>query len=296
MIPCEVINLKKVFGSVVGVDDVTMNVKEGEIIGLIGPNGAGKTTTIRAIVGLIKPTEGEVAIFNENAFKDGYKVRNELGYASGETSYIPNLSVKDNLEFVARVKGVSMDRVDYLATKLELNLTRKAKDLSLGNKKKMGIVMALLSSPKLIIVDEPTSGLDPLIRQKFFELMEEEKKRGASIIISSHELNEIQRLCDRVAIIKDGKVIAIEEMEELKTKRLKSITIETDYSEPNITLAGVSNVKRNGNILTFNYNGEMSKLIKYLHSIDLVNIDIEDASLESIFMYFYSGSEYGENK
>ena len=294
MIPCEVINLKKLYGSVVGVDDVTLNVKEGEILGLIGPNGAGKTTTIRAIVGLIRATDGEVAIFNENAFKTGYKVRNELGYAGGEASFIPELTVKDNLKFVADVKGVSMDRVDYLATKLELNLTRKAKDLSLGNKKKLGIVMALLNSPKLIILDEPTSGLDPLVRQQFFALMEEEKKRGASIIISSHELGEIQKLCDRVAIIKDGKVIAIEEMAELKTKRLKNITIETDYSEPNITLAGVSNLKRNGNILTFNYNGEMSKLIKYLHSIDIVNVNIEDASLESMFMYFYSGGEYGD--
>lgn len=291
MIPCEVINLKKLFGSVVGVDGVTFNVKEGEILGLIGPNGAGKTTTLRAIVGLLKPTSGEVAIFNENAFVDGYKVRDELGYSSGEISVIPNLTVKDNLEFVAKVKGVSMDRVDYLATKLELNLTRKARDLSYGNKKKMGIVIALLSSPKLIVLDEPTSGLDPLIRQKFFELMEEEKKRGASIIISSHELTDIQRLCDRVAIIKDGKVVAIEEMEELKTKRLKNITIETEYSEPEITLAGVSNVKRNGKVVTFNYNGEMPKLIKYLNSIDLVNIDIQEASLENIFMYFYSGSE-----
>lgn len=291
MIPCEVINLKKLFGSVVGVDGVTFNAKEGEILGLIGPNGAGKTTTLRAIVGLLKPTSGEVAIFNENAFENGHKVREELGYSSGEISVIPNLTVKDNLEFVAKVKGVSMDRVDYLATKLELNLTRKARDLSYGNKKKMGIVIALLSSPKLIVLDEPTSGLDPLIRQKFFELMEEEKKRGASIIISSHELTDIQRLCDRVAIIKDGKVVAIEEMEELKTKRLKNITIETEYSEPEITLAGVSNVKRNGKVVTFNYNGEMPKLIKYLNSIDLVNIDIQEASLENIFMYFYSGSE-----
>lgn len=296
MIPCEVINLKKLFGSIVGVDDVSLNVKEGEILGLIGPNGAGKTTTIRAIVGLLRPTDGEVAIFNEKAFKDGYKVRGDVGYLSGDVSIIPTLTVKDNLKFVADVKGVSMDRVDYLATKLELNLTRKAKDLSLGNKKKLGIVMALINSPKLIILDEPTSGLDPIIRQSFFELMEEEKKRGASIIISSHELSEVQRLCDRVAIIKDGKVVAIEEMAELKTKRLKSVTIETEYSEPEITLAGVSNVRRNGKEITFNYNGEMSKLIKYLNSIDLVNMVIEDASLENMFLYFYSGSAYGEDK
>jgi len=275
---------------------VSFNAKEGQILGLVGPNGAGKTTTIRAILGLIKPSSGEIAILNENAFKNGHKVRNEVGYAGSDPSFIPNLTVLENLKFVANIKGVSTDRIDYLATKLELNLTRKAKDLSFGNKKKMSIIMALLSSPKLIILDEPTSGLDPIIRHVFLELMEEEKKRGASIIISSHELTEIQRLCDRVAIIKDGKVVAIEEMEELKTKRLKNVTIETDYSNPEITLAGVSNVQKSGKFITFNYNGELSKLVKYLNSIDLVNVDIKDASLENIFMYFYSGSEYGENK
>lgn len=296
MIPCEIINLKKLYGSIVGVDDISFNVKEGEIVGFIGPNGAGKTTTLRAIMGLIKPTSGEVAILNESAFKDGYKVRSEVGYAGSDTAILPSLTVSENLKFVADVKGVSMDRVNYLATKLELNLTRKAKDLSLGNKKKLAIVMALLSSPKLIVLDEPTSGLDPLIRQAFFELMQEEKKRGASILISSHELSEIQRLCDRVAIIKDGKIVAIENMEGLKTKRLKNIMIETEYSEPNITLSGVSNLKRVGKVTTFDYNGEMSKLVKYLNTIDLVNCDIKEANLENIFMHFYSGSDYGDDK
>ena len=269
MIPCEVINLKKLYGPIIGVDDVTFNVREGEIMGFIGPNGAGKTTTLRAIVGLIKPTSGEVAILNESAFKNGWKVRSEVGYAGSDNALIPNLSVKKNLEFVAQVKGVSMDRVEYLTTKLELNLTRKAKDLSLGNKKKLSIVMALLSAPKLIILDEPTSGLDPLIKQNLFHLLLDEKKRGASILISSHDLTEVQRLCDRVAIIKDGKILAIEEMEQLKTKRLKNVTIETDYSTPLITIAGASNVKRDGKLMSFNYNGEMKNLVKYLNTIDV---------------------------
>ncbi len=294
MIPCEVVNLKKLYNSVVGVDDVTFNVKEGEIMGFIGPNGAGKTTTLRAIMGLIKPTSGEVAILNESAFKDGVKVRAEVGYACSDNAIIPNLTVKQNLEFVAKVKGVTMDRVDELATKLELNLTRKAKELSLGNKKKLGLVMALLSSPKLIVLDEPTSGLDPLIRQNLFKILEEEKKRGASILISSHELTEIQRLCDRVAIIKDGKILAIEEMEELKTKRLKNVVVETDYSTPNITIAGASNVKRDGKLMTFNYNGEMKNLVKYLNSIDVDNVEISEASLENIFMHFYEGGSSDE--
>ena len=287
MVPCEVMNLKKYYGKNMGVEDVSFNVKEGEIMGFIGPNGAGKTTTIRAIVGLLKPTDGSVAIINHDAFKEGEKARGELGYAGGEPSYFPNLTVLENLKLVANLKGVSYDRIDYLATKLELNLTRKASELSLGNKKKMCIVMALLSSPKLIVLDEPTVGLDPIIKLNFFELMEEEKKHGASILISSHALTDIQRLCDRVAIIKQGKIIAVEEMEQLKTKQLKTVTIETSYSSPQITLSGVSNLKSNGNLIKFNYNGEMKKLIKFLNSIDVTNISIEDAGLEEIFLHFY---------
>lgn len=287
MVPCEVMNLKKYYGKNMGVEDVSFNVKEGEIMGFIGPNGAGKTTTIRAIVGLLKPTDGSVAIINHDAFKEGDKARGELGYAGGEPSYFPNLTVIENLKLVADLKGVSYDRIDYLATKLELNLTRKASELSLGNKKKMCIVMALLSSPKLIVLDEPTVGLDPIIKLNFFELMEEEKKRGASILISSHTLTDIQRLCDRVAIIKQGKIIAVEEMAQLKTKQLKTVTIETSYSSPQITLSGVSNLKSNGNLIKFNYNGEMKKLIKFLNSIDVTNISIEDAGLEEIFLHFY---------
>lgn len=287
MVPCEVMNLKKYYGKNMGIEDVSFNVKEGEIMGFIGPNGAGKTTTIRAIVGLLKPTDGSVAIINHDAFKEGDKARGELGYAGGEPSYFPNLTVLENLKLVADLKGVSYDRIDYLATKLELNLTRKASELSLGNKKKMCIVMALLSSPKLIVLDEPTVGLDPIIKLNFFELMEEEKKRGASILISSHTLTDIQRLCDRVAIIKQGKIIAVEEMAQLKTKQLKTVTIETSYSSPQITLSGVSNLKSNGNLIKFNYNGEMKKLIKFLNSIDVTNISIEDAGLEEIFLHFY---------
>ena len=287
MIPCEIMDLKKYYGKTLGVDNVSFNVKEGEIVGFIGPNGAGKTTTIRSIVGLLKPTSGSIAMFNEDAVNNGDKARHELGYSGSEASYFPNLTVMENLKFVADTKGVSYDRINSLATKLELNLTRKAKELSLGNKKKMMIVMALLSSPKLIVLDEPTVGLDPLIKQAFFEIIEEEKRRGAAILISSHQLTDIQRLCDKVAIIKNGKIVAVEEMSELKTKRLKHVTIETEYSVPGVTLSGVSNLKTEGKLIKFNYNGEMKKLVKYLNSIDVTNVEITDAGLEEMFLHFY---------
>ena len=288
MIPCEVNSLKKVFdGKTVACENVSLSMKEGEILGLIGANGAGKTTTIHSIVGLLKPTSGDIALFQNDATKFGGKLRKEVGFSSGEASYFENLTVYENLKFVADVKGVAYDRIDYLATELELILTKKARNLSLGNKKKMSIVIALLSSPKVIILDEPTEGLDPLIKQKFIKLMEEEKARGASILISSHSLTDVQRLCDRVAIISHGKVIAVEQMQELKLKRLKVVSIETNYSEPTITLSGVSDVKVDGGFITFNYNGEMKKLVQYLNSIDLVNVQISDANLEQMFLHFY---------
>ncbi len=287
MLPCEVVDLKKYYnGSVVGVENVTFSLKEGEIFGLVGPNGAGKSTTLRAIVGLIKPTSGEVAIFNKTALKAS-KERSELGYVPCEPSIYPRMTVRQNLEFVARVKGVGTDRVDELATRLELNLTRKAGDLSSGNKKKLAIVMALLSSPKLIVLDEPTNGLDPIIKKEFLKILEEEKRRGASILISSHDLTEIQRICDRVGVIKDGKLIAIEQTEDLKTKRLKTVSFDTEYSTPIISLSGVSNLVQEGRHTSFNYNGDMQKLIKFLNSIDITNIDIGEASLENIFLHFY---------
>ncbi|MBR4745322.1 MAG: ABC transporter ATP-binding protein [Clostridia bacterium] len=288
MIVAQVENLNKKYNSyTLGVDDVSFAVKEGEVFGIIGPNGAGKTTIIKSLVGLLKPTKGSLALMQKNAFTEGHIVRNEVGYLGSDVSYFPNKTVEDNLKFVAEMHGVGTDRVDELTTALELNLTRKAKQLSYGNIKKMGIVMALLSSPKLIILDEPTNGLDPLVKQSFYKLIEKEQKRGAAIIITSHNLQDIQRLCDRVAILKQGKIIAIEEMAALKEKLLKKVTIETDYSEPEITLAGVSNVKRDGKYLTFNYNGELKKLVKYLHSIDVVDFNVTDADLESMFLYFY---------
>lgn len=287
MLCCEVLDLKKYYnGSVVGVENATFSIKEGEIFGLVGPNGAGKSTTIRAIAGFIRPTSGEVAIFNTTAMK-AHAERAELGYVPCEPSFYGHLTVKQNLEFVAKVKGVGMDRVDELATRLELNLTRKAKDLSAGNKKKLSIVMALMTSPKLIVLDEPTSGLDPIIKKEFLKILEEEKRRGASVLISSHDLVEIQRICDRVGIIKDGKLIAIEQTADLKTKRLKTVSFDTEYSTPIITLSGVSNLQQDGRHTSFNYNGDMQKLIKYLNSVDITNIDINEASLENIFLHFY---------
>ncbi len=287
MLPIDIVSLKKVYGKTIASADISFNLKKGEILGLIGPNGAGKSTTINSILGKIIPSGGHISLLGKDATKHGYKVRNEVGFASAEPAAFKNLTVRENLQFVADMKGVSYDRIEDLSGALELNLSQKAGVLSTGNKKKLNIVAALLSSPKIIILDEPTSGLDPVIKNAFFKLVEDEKKRGATILISSHTLSDIQRLCDRVAIVKNGKVIAVEEMEQLKTKRLKIIEVETEYSQPAVTLSGVSNLKQEDGYIKFYYNGEMKKLIKYLNSLDIVNVQISDADLESIFLHFY---------
>ena len=285
---CEVTDLRKVFGAIVACDNVSFEVKKGEILGLIGANGAGKTTTINAIMGLVFANSGQINLFGQDALgKNRAILRKDVGYCGGEVSFFKHLTVHQNLKFVADCKGVNYDRLEELAKKLDLNLSRKAKDLSLGNKKKMGLIAALLHSPKLIILDEPTEGLDPLVKQSFIKIIEEEKARGASLMISSHALADIQRLCDRVAIISRGKIIAVEAMEELKFKRAKVITVETKKEKPAITIDNVSNLIQEGTFSKFNYSGDMKPLIKFLNTIDIVNVQINDASLEQMFLHFY---------
>ncbi|MGD9901101.1 MAG: ABC transporter ATP-binding protein [Spirochaetales bacterium] len=289
MIPVEIKNLKKMYGKSLGVSDVTFNVKEGEIFGFIGPNGAGKSTTIRAMLGLIRPTDGYTAIFGEDGYKHGVEARENVGYLPGEVFMHPDMKVRDLLEFSANLRGGrGLERIDELSSKFEINLNKRFRELSLGNKKKVGIVNAIMSSPKLIILDEPTTGLDPIMQQTFFEVLREENKKGSTILLSSHNLNEVQRLCDRVAIIKAGKIIAVEEMQNLKNKFLKEVMFETKQSElMEINLSGVSNLKIEGRRYEFQYNGEVRTLVDYLSKFDVINVNIADADLEKIFLHFY---------
>jgi ABC-2 type transport system ATP-binding protein len=289
VIPIEIKNLKKMYGKNVGVQEVTFNVTEGEIFGFIGPNGAGKSTTIRALLGLLKPTSGYSAVFGFDSFKQGEQARKEIGYLPGEVFFYPNMTAREVLELSAHLRdGRGFERIEELATRFELNLNKKIKELSLGNKKKVGIINAIMSNPKLIILDEPTTGLDPLMQQTFFEVIKEENKKGATVLLSSHILREVQRLCDRVAVIKDGKIIAVEQVKNLKNKYLKEVTFETAKTElSEINLSGVSNLEIKGKLCQFNYNGDMRKLVDYLNKLDLVNVNIEDGDLEKIFLHFY---------
>ena len=222
----EVNHLTKYYGKSRGIVDVSFNVEEGEIFGFIGPNGAGKSTTIRLFMSLIYPTSGDAKIFGKDCIKYGPEIRQEIGYLPSEVFYYEGMKVLDLLKYSASFyKKDCSKRMAELADLMELELDRRIDDLSYGNKKKVGIVQGLLHQPKLIILDEPTAGLDPLMQQNFFNLIREENKRGATVFFSSHILSEVQRLCSRVAIIKEGSIIRIQDIKTLQKENYKKVRV-----------------------------------------------------------------------
>src|SRR4030066_911481 len=238
----EVNHLTKYYGKARGIIDLSFHVDEGEIFGFIGPNGAGKSTTIRLLLSLIHPTSGSATIFGKDCIKYGPELRQEIGYLPSEVFYYDRMKVIDLLRYSASFYHKdSNQRMHELAELMELELNRRIEDLSYGNKKKVGIVQGLLHQPKLLLLDEPTSGLDPLMQQKFFNLIREENKRGATVFFSSHILGEVQKMCNRVAIIKEGSIINIQDIKTLQKDNYKRIRVQADgLDEKQFEVAGVS--------------------------------------------------------
>ncbi|MCJ7689912.1 MAG: ABC transporter ATP-binding protein [Clostridiaceae bacterium] len=286
----EIKNLTKSYGKARGITDVSFNVEQGEIFGFIGPNGAGKSTTIRTILSLIYPTSGSAKIFGKDCVEFGPEIKKEIGYLPSEVFYYDNMKVIDLLKYSASFyKKDCSKRITELAQIMDLDLNKKIDDLSFGNKKKVGIVQGLLHSPKLIVLDEPTSGLDPLMQQKFFELLEEENKKGVTILFSSHILGEVQRLCNRVAIIKEGKIIKVEKISTLQENNHKKIKIEvkSKIDDNYFKIDGATNLDVNGNIISFLFRGNINFIMKKISEIEITNLWIEEPDLEEIFMHYY---------
>lgn len=290
----EINSLTKYYGKARGIEDVTFNVKEGEIFGFIGPNGAGKSTTIRTLLSLIYPTNGSAKIFGMDCVKDAAKIKMNIGYLPSEIFYYDGMKVKDLLNYSASFyKKDCSKRIKELAKVMELDLNRKIDDLSLGNKKKVGIVQGLLHEPKLIILDEPTSGLDPLMQQKFFQLLKEENEKGATILFSSHILSEVQRLCTRLAIIKEGKIIKIEDMSSINENNYKKFKIEavSNIQKNYFKTEGVTNLEIEGNEASFLYKGDLNTIMQKVSELKLENISIVEPDLEEIFLHYYEREE-----
>ena len=286
----EIKNLTKMYGKARGVENVSFNVEEGEIFGFIGPNGAGKSTTIRTLLSLIYPTSGSATIFGKDIITAAPEIKKDIGYLPSEVFYYDNMKVMDLLKYSASFyKKDCTKRIKELADIMELDLTKKIDDLSLGNKKKVGIVQGLLHEPKLIILDEPTSGLDPLMQQKFFDLLEKENKKGATILFSSHILSEVQRLCDRVAIIKDGRIVTVEKISTLKENTYKKFKIESNskIDKSLFNIEGVNQIEQDGNTISFLFRGNLNLIMKKIAGIDVSNLWVEEPDLEEIFMHYY---------
>ncbi len=286
----EIKNLTKHYGKSRGVIDVNLEVAEGEIFGFIGPNGAGKSTTIRTLLGLIYPTSGSAKIFGKSCIEQP-EVRKEVGYLPSEVFYYDNMRVIDLLKYSASFyKKDCSKRINELAEIMDLDLKKKIDDLSFGNKKKVGIVQGLLHEPKLIILDEPTSGLDPLMQHKFFDLIEQESKKGATVFFSSHILSEVQRLCSRVAFIKDGRVIKLEKMSDLRENNYKLIKVEagSQLDKSFFAMPGASKLEVKGSSVSFLFKGDINKVVKKLAETSISNLLVEEPELEEIFMHYYA--------
>lgn len=286
----EINKLTKSYGKARGIIDVSFDVEEGEIFGFIGPNGAGKSTTIRTLMSLIYPDSGTAKIFGKDCIKDGVEVRKNVGYLPSEVFYYDDMKVKSLLKYSASFYGkVDNKRIKYLAEIMDLDLNKKIDDLSYGNKKKVGIVQGLLHNPKLIILDEPTSGLDPLIQQRFFDLILEENKKGATVLFSSHILSEVQKICTRVGIIKEGRMIKVENIEVLQNTNYKKykITMENELEDGYFDLDGISDFATSNKEASFIFRGDPNIMIEKLHQKKVKNFTVEEPSLEEVFMHYY---------
>ncbi len=285
----EVNHLTKYYGKARGIVDVSFSVDEGEIFGFIGPNGAGKSTTIRLFCSLIYPSSGTATIFGKDCIKYGPEIRQEIGYLPSEVFYYERMKVIDLLNYSASFyKKDCTKRLHELAELMELDLHRRIDDLSYGNKKKVGIVQGLLHQPKLILLDEPTAGLDPLMQQNFFKLIREENQRGATVFFSSHILGEVQKMCARVAIIREGRVIKIEDIKTLQRDNYKKIRIAADaIDDKRFNIAGVSNLVVENGAIHFFYKGDINVITKLLSERPVVDVSIEEPTLEEIFMHYY---------
>ncbi len=266
-------NFSKSYGDVAAVKDINLSVDKGQIVGFVGKNGAGKTTTIRCMTNMIFPTEGTITINGFDSVKDTKTIKGFTGYVAGDSAFYDNITCKELFRLALQFTDESMEKADMLSNYFELSVNKLVSELSLGNRRKVAIIQALLKNGNLLILDEPTSGLDPLMQTKFFELILKEKKKGVTVFLSSHNLAEIEKYCDRAVIIKDG---AITDDLDMKTFQIKHKQV-------------VSYVTKNGLSENYIFDGNANELISKLSSLDLESIEIKNMSIEDEFMKYYKG-------
>jgi len=283
--------LSKHFGEVRAVDGISMTVERGEVFGFLGPNGAGKTTTMRTLLDLLHPTSGSATVFGLDTRTESREIRARLGNLPGDYAFDPRMTGREVIGFLADLRGISdLGRAPELAGRFEANLDRRLGELSRGNRQKIGLIQAVFHDPELLLMDEPTSGLDPLMQEEFLDFVEEERDRGVTVFLSSHELGEIERSCDRVAIIREGSLVAIEEVAELTGRSFKHVTLE--FAEPADpgefrSIPGVTELRASGTKISFKARGELDAVIKATARHDLVEIEVTRPTLEEVVLTYY---------
>ncbi|TXJ46225.1 ABC transporter ATP-binding protein [Brachyspira pilosicoli] len=285
-------NISKDYGRGRGVFDLSFEVNKGEIFGMLGPNGAGKTTTIRQLMGFIKSDKGSAEILDMECFANRENIQSKLGYLPGEIAFMDEMKGSDFIKFIAEMKSIkNKNRIKELTDLFELDAGRKIKSMSKGTKQKIAIVCAFMNEPEVVILDEPTSGLDPLMQKKFIELILEEKKKGTTIFMSSHIFEEVEKTCDRTAILKEGKLIAIENMEELKSKKNKNFEVVFKTNEEALNFKNKIGFKSeiDNNIVKVSIvSNEVNNFIKELSNYNILDINSSSQTLEELFLHFYS--------
>ncbi|MBD3196154.1 MAG: ATP-binding cassette domain-containing protein [Candidatus Lokiarchaeota archaeon] len=287
----QVHQLTKKYKDVTAVNNISFSVNTGEIFGFLGPNGAGKTTTIRTLLGFLKPNAGNAFVCGLNIKDKILDIRRKVGYIPGELALYEHLTGRQCLQYFSDIRNTDLSLLNELQDIFELPLDRKIKTYSRGMKQKLGIIQAFMDDPEIVIMDEPTSGLDPLLQQKFYRFLKNEKKKGRTMFFSSHILSEVEKICDRVAIIRKGRIVTEEKIENLKKKKGKKIRLKIKESPDK--LRSIPNVKIENDWIEFVTEDNIDKVIKKIAHFTVLDLEIQEFSLEDIFMRYYD--EEGDN-
>jgi ABC-2 type transport system ATP-binding protein len=291
-IAIKTVGLSKYYGDVRALVDLDLEIQRGEIFGFLGPNGAGKTTMIRTILDEIRPTAGSASILGMDSHEQTVEIRKSVGYVPGDLAMYPNLTGRDTITYFANLRGgVDWSYVDELADRLNADMTKKVGDLSSGNRQKIGLIQAFMNKPEVLIMDEPSSGLDPLVQREFQSMLREVTANGSTVFLSSHTLSEVQRVADRVGIIRHGKLIALESVASLRSKGLRTVELFFDEAvdgEVFDPVPGVSDVAVQNHHVTLSFSGQMETLLNVVtDTYTLVDISTQEADLEEIFLAYY---------
>lgn len=288
----ETSDLTKFYGRNRGIEALNLKVEKGEIFGFLGPNGAGKTTTIRLLLNLIFPTRGTARIFGRDVVSESKEVRKLVGYISSDVRLYPRMKVAEFLDFIASISQRKPVLRDEILSRFPVPMNARINQLSMGNKRKVAIVAAFQCNPEVLILDEPTLGLDPLMQRQFYELLESFRSQGKTVFLSSHNLPEVEKVCDRVALIRDGFLVSLEKVEDLTVKKIKYVELELKQPLPEgFSLQNAEIVTRTDNSLQLKVKGEIGPLLKELASLPVRDMTVVPASLEDVFLEFYQPEE-----